>query len=147
MKPPNSTAVAYPIALAAQHLNACGAGPECSVTLSGRAGLSAQLWLCRHDYQSVNHLAGEAGSGGERAQIVLLTDLIEPEDVAQAVRRARRHLAAGGWLVTWSRDPGTANDPVHAVLQAEGFALQRCVRRSGGELHLAKLAEPARIAA
>lgn len=146
MKPPNSAAIDYPIALAAQHLKACGAGPECSVTLAGRAGLSAQLWLCRHDYQSVNHLAGEAGAG-ERAQIVLLTDLIEPEDVAQAVRRARRHLAAGGWLVTWSRDPTAANDPVHAVLEAEGFTLQRCVRRAGGELHLAKLAEPARIAA
>ena len=146
MKPPNSATSAYPIALAAKHLNACGAGPECSVTLAGRAGLSAQLWLCRHDYQSVNHLAGEAGAG-ERAQIVLLTDLIEPEDVAQAVRRARRHLAAGGWLVTWSRDPKTANDPTHGVLAAEGFALQRCIHRDGGELHLAKLAEPARIAA
>ncbi len=146
MKPPNSTAVDYPIALAAQHLNACGAGPECSVTLAGRAGLSAQLWLCRHDYRSVNHLAGEAGTG-ERVQIVLLTDLIEPEDVAQAVRRARRHLAADGWLVTWSRDPKTANDPVHAILEAEGLVLQRCVRRGGGELHVAKLAEPARIAA
>ena len=146
MKPPNSTASAYPIALAAKHLNACGAGPECSVTLAGRAGLSAQLWLCRHAYQSVNHLAGDAGAG-ERAQIVLLTDMIEPEDVAQAVRRARRHLAADGWLVTWSRDPKTADDPIHAVLEAEGFTLQRCVHRDGGELHLAKLAEPARIAA
>jgi len=146
MQPPNTAAIAYPIALAARHLSACGAGPECSVTLAGRAGLSAQLWLCRHDYHSVNHLAGEAG-GGERAQIVLLTDLIEPKDVAQAVRRARRHLAPGGWLVTWSRDPHTTDDPVHAVLEAEGLMLQRCVRRAGGELHLARLAEPARIAA
>lgn len=145
MKPPATAAIAYPIRLASQHLKACGVGPDCSVTLAGRVGLSAQLWLCRHDYSSVNHVTGEAG-GSERAQIVLLTDLVAPEAVGDAVRRARRHLAEGGWLVTWSKDPMTADDPVHETLRELGFDLVRCVRRAGGELHLARLAAPAKVA-
>jgi hypothetical protein len=146
MKPPLAAEVVYPIRLAAQHLRACGVGPDRSVTLAGRAGLSAQLWLCRHDYQAVNHLTGGTGAA-ERAQVVLLTDLIAPEAVGEAVRAARRRLADGGWLVTWSRDPRTADDPVHQTLRDEGFILERCVRGGEGELHLAHLPWAERLAA
>lgn len=146
MKPPSAAEVVYPIRLAARHLRDCGVGPERSVTLAGRAGLSAQLWLCRHDYQAVNHLTGGAG-GAEPADVVLLTDLAEPEAVDEAVRGAVRRLAPGGWLVTWSRDPqsapepapGADEDPVHAALSARGFVLDRCVRDGEGELHIAHL--------
>jgi len=80
-------------------------------------------------------------------QFVLLTDLIAPEAVGEAVRQARRRLADGGWLVTWSHDPKTADDPVHATLRAEGFVLERCVRGGEGELHLAHLPWAERLAA
>jgi hypothetical protein len=146
MKPPSAAEIVYPIRLAARHLQDCGVGPERSVTLAGRAGLSAQLWLCRHDYQAVNHLIGGAG-GAEPAEVVLLTDLVEPEAVDEAVRGAVRRLTHGGWLVTWSRDPGTVDDPVHAVLRARGFVLDRCVRDGEGELHIAHLPEVERRAA
>ncbi len=142
MKPPSAAEIVYPIRLAARHLRDCGVGPERSVTLAGRAGLSAQLWLCRHDYQAVNHLTGGAG-GAEPADVVLLTDLVEPDAIDDAVRGAVRRLAPGGWLVTWSRDPGaapgTVDDPVHTALRARGFVLDRCVRDGEGELHIAHL--------
>lgn len=146
MKPPSAAAVVYPIRLAARHLRDCGVGPERSVVLAGNAGLSAQLWLCRHDYQAVYHLTNGVG-GVEPAEVVLLTDLVEPEAVDEAVGRAARRLVPGGWLVTWSRDSGTApetgDDPVHAVLRARGFILERCVRDGEGELHVAHLPEAA----
>jgi hypothetical protein len=145
MDPLPSAEVAYPIALADQHLRACGVRPEHSVTLAGRKGLDAQLWLCRHRYETVNHVTGDRYA--ERADVVLLTDQIAPEEVEAAVRRARRLLAAGGWLVTWSKDARQTEDPVHGVLVAAGFELARCVRQDGGELHLARARCVDRLAA
>ena len=138
MEPLPSAGDPYPIGLADRHLRACGVRPENSITLAGRDGLEAQLWLCRHRYSAVNHVTGQA-CGAERADVVLLTDKIAARDVEDAVRRARRLLADGGWLVTWSRDTGRADDPVHDVLAAAGFELARCVRQGDGELHLARL--------
>lgn len=146
MEPLPSAEAAYPIDVADRHLRACGVRPDHSVILAGRDGLDAQLWLCRHRYRAVNHVTGDK-SGGERADVVLLTDRIAPEAVEEAVRRARRLLADGGLLVTWSLDPRQAQDPVHAVLAAAGFDLARRVRQDEGELHLARLRSTERLAA
>lgn len=145
MEPLPSAEAAYPIDLAERHLRARGVGPEHSVTLAGRKGLDAQLWLCRHRYETVNHVTGDRCA--ERADVVLLIDLVAPEEVEDAVRRARRLLAEDGWLVTWSRDARQAEDPVHGMLAAAGFEPAACVRCNGGELHLARACHAERLAA
>jgi len=146
MEPLPSAGDPYPIDLAVRQLRARGLCPENSITLSGRSGLETQLWLCRHRYSVVNHVTG-AACAGERADIVLLTDKIATRDVEDAARRARRLLADGGWLVTWSQKTSQAQDPVHDALAQAGFELDCCLRQGDGELHLARLRTPERLAA
>jgi hypothetical protein len=130
----------YPIAAALAQLRAFGTGDDHSVTIVGRAGLSAQLRLCREGYQSVSHVRDARAAAREASDVMILADLCSVERIIEVLAEARRGVRDGGLVVTWSsrRRDESGQDPVHQALTEAGFTLERCVHRGAGELHLAR---------
>lgn len=110
------------------------------IRVTGSSGLSALLWLCRHGFERVGYV--KPGSGPhEEADAVIIAHTCN-ETALQRLLRTGPHVREGGVLIFRSPLPTMGDhapaDPIHGLLEAHGYQVERCVHGHRRELHVAR---------
>lgn len=109
------------------------------IRVTGPSGLSALLWLCRHDYEEVGYLRPGLGCPHEDADALVVAHTCDAAFLARLLASGP-HVREGGVLVFQSPLPAMAGaaDPIHRCLAAAGYSVERCVHGERRELHVAR---------
>jgi hypothetical protein len=120
-------------------LHDAGIGLDSVVRVAGRDGLAPMIWLCRKGFTDVGYVRLGAGGAREPADLLLVLHDPSPQELNALLAR-HGGLKEGGVLVLQTQDTRAADgsDPVHPVLEAAGFRVERCVLRHFKELHVAR---------
>jgi hypothetical protein len=120
-------------------LRGAGIGPNSVVRVAGRDGLAPLIWLCRKGFQDVGYVRLGAGGAREAADLLLVLH-DPPQSELSAILTRHGWLKEGGVLVLQTRDQRASDgsDPVHPLLEAAGFQIERCLLRHFKELHVAR---------
>jgi hypothetical protein len=110
------------------------------IRVTGSSGLSALLWLCRHGFERVGYVKPGAASHDE-ADAVIIAHTCDAPTLA-GLLAAGPHVREGGVLIFRSPLPMTDEelrcDPIHRLLQANGYVVEKCLHGSHRELHVAR---------
>jgi hypothetical protein len=120
-------------------LDQAGVHRDSVVRVTGSSGLSALLWLCRHGYEKVGYLKPGRGCPHESADCLMIARTCDPITLSQLLAQGP-HVREGGVLVFRSPLPSTmdVDDPIHRLLAAQGYDVERCVHGAHRELHIAR---------
>lgn len=109
------------------------------IRVTGSSGLSALLWLCRHDYEQVGYL--RPGAGPHEQPDALIVAHTCDEAALRHLLETGPHVREGGALVFLSPLPRVLafrGDPVHRLLKSHGYAVEECHHGQRRELHVAR---------
>jgi hypothetical protein len=109
------------------------------IRVTGSSGLSALLWLCRHDYQQVGYL--KPGHGPHEQPDALIVAHTCDEAALRDLLATGPHVREGGALIFQSPLPGVLAgraDPIHRLLKSHGYELEECHHGQRRELHVAR---------
>jgi hypothetical protein len=120
-------------------LSQAGIGPDSMIAVAGRDALGPMIWLCRRGFQHVSHVRLAAGGPREPADLLLVLHDPSPPELTTLLSH-HGWLKDDGVLILQTRDlrQPDGHDPVHPVLEAAGFRVERCVLRHLRELHVAR---------
>ncbi len=120
-------------------LRGVGIGPNSVVRVAGRDGLAPLIWLCRKGFQDEGYTCLGAGCAREAGDLLLVLH-DPPRSELPAILTRRGWLKECGVLVPQTRDQRAldGSDPVHPLLEAAGFQIERCLLRHLKELHVAR---------
>lgn len=111
------------------------------IRVTGPSGLSALLWLCRHDYEEVGYLRPGLGCPYEEADALIVAHTCDEAFLARLLASGP-HVREGGVLVFQSALPAAhltgASDPIHRQLATAGYGVERCLHGERRELHVAR---------
>jgi hypothetical protein len=119
-----------------------------TIRVTGPSGLSALLWLCRHGFAQVGYL--RPGHGPHEAADALIVAHTCDELALRRLLVDGPHVRDGGVLILQSPASAMdgAADPIHRLLVAHGYRVERRLRGARRELRIARrMAQPARTAA
>jgi hypothetical protein len=139
--PPDSEPPPAPAATAfADLLRRAGLGKSSIIRVTGRAGLAALLWFCRHGYEQVGY-ARQGPSSSDDGDLVLAPQTYDLDALAAMLRTGPRP-RAGGVLIVQTLSPANAApdsiDPAQELLIRSGYQVERCLRGRHRELHVAR---------
>lgn len=128
-------------------LRSAGVDRHSLIRVTGPGGLPALLWLCRHDFEQVGYLKPGHGHPHEPADALMIAHTCDTPWLAHLLD-CGPHVRDGGVLVFLTPLPATAKrDPIHEVLEAHGYAVERCLHGARRELHVARRGAALRRAA
>jgi hypothetical protein len=114
-----------------------GLGKSSIIRVTGRAGLAALLWLCRHGYEQVGYARGGPGTSDD-GDLVLAPQTCDLNDLSNLLRFGPRP-RIGGVLIVQTPAPADATlDPARVLLERSGYRVERCLRGQHRELHVAR---------
>jgi hypothetical protein len=109
------------------------------IRVTGSSGLSALLWLCRHDYQQVGYL--RPGAGPHEQPDALIVAHTCDEATLRDLLETGPHVREGGALIFQSPLPRVLafrSDPIHRLLKSHGYEVEECHHGQRRELHVAR---------
>jgi hypothetical protein len=109
------------------------------IRVTGSSGLSALLWLCRHDYQQVGYL--RPGAGPHEQPDALIVAHTCDEATLRDLLATGPHVREGGALIFQSPLPDVPDfraDPIHRLLKSHGYEVEECHHGQRRELHVAR---------
>jgi hypothetical protein len=109
------------------------------IRVTGSSGLSALLWLCRHDYQQVGYL--RPGAGPHEQPDALIVAHTCDEATLRDLLETGPHVREGGALIFQSPLPRVLAfraDPIHRLLKSHGYEVEECHHGQRRELHVAR---------
>ena len=109
------------------------------IRVTGSSGLSALLWLCRHDYQQVGYL--RPGAGPHEQPDALIVAHTCDEATLRDLLATGPHVREGGALIFQSPLPRVVAfraDPIHRLLKSHGYEVEECHHGQRRELHVAR---------
>ena len=109
------------------------------IRVTGSSGLSALLWLCRHDYQQVGYL--RPGAGPHEQPDALIVAHTCDEATLRDLLATGPHVREGGALIFQSPLPRVLAfraDPIHRLLKSHGYEVEECHHGQRRELHVAR---------
>lgn len=116
-------------------------GKSSLIRVTGSSGLGALLWLCRRGYEQVGYLRPGQGCPHEQPDALLVAHTCD-ELGLQRLLSTGPQVREGGVLIFQSQlpdDPDPAHhDPLHRCLERFGYVVERCLRGSHRELHVAR---------
>ncbi|MBU1377354.1 MAG: hypothetical protein KKE02_13100 [Alphaproteobacteria bacterium] len=119
-------------------LRSAGVDRSSLIRVTGPSGLSALMWLCRHGYQQVGYLKSGRGCPHEAPDALVVAHTCGAAWLARLLETGP-HVREGGVLVFLSPLPeAQAADPIHRLLAAHGYDVERCVHGARRELHVAR---------
>lgn len=118
-------------------LESAGVARSSTIRVTGPSGLPALLWLCRHGFEKVGYLKPGPGCPHEDADVLLIAHTCPPAWLERLLATGP-HVREGGLLIFRSALPGGVPDPIHALLERNGYAVERCVHGAHRELHVAR---------
>lgn len=145
--PPEPEPPAQPaIEAFADLLRFAGLGKSSIIRVTGRAGLAALLWFCRHGYEQVGYVR-EGPSSSDDGDLVLAPQTCDLDALSAMLRFGPRP-RVGGVLIVQTPIPDDAapdgSDPARELLARSGYQVERCLRGHHRELHVARRrADPA----
>ena len=109
------------------------------IRVTGPSGLSALLWLCRHGFEHAGYVKSEGGAPHEDIDALIVAHTCDARALEHLLV-AGPHVRPGGVLILRSPMIGAndAPDPIHALLEAHGYAVEQCLRGRHRELHVAR---------
>jgi hypothetical protein len=121
-------------------LKGAGVDKTSIIRITGPAGLAALLWFCRHGYEQVGYVrAGPCPA--DDGDVVLAPQTCDVGELEALLKRGP-HPRAGGVLIVQTPIPDDATpgrgDPVHELLNRNGYRVERCLRGHHRELHVAR---------
>jgi hypothetical protein len=109
------------------------------IRVTGSSGLSALLWLCRHDYERVGYL--RPGAGPHEEPDALMVAHTCDEATLRDLLETGPHVREGGALIFQSPLPRVLAfraDPIHRLLKSHGYEVEECHHGQRRELHVAR---------
>jgi hypothetical protein len=109
------------------------------IRVTGSSGLSALLWLCRHDYEQVGYL--RPGAGPHEQPDALIVAHTCDEATLRDLLETGPHVREGGALIFQSPLPRVLAfraDPIHRLLERHGYVVEQCHHGQRRELHVAR---------
>ena len=139
--PPEPERPAQPVIEAfADLLRLAGLGKASIIRVTGRAGLAALLWFCRHGYEQVGYVR-EGPCSSDDGDLVLAPQTCDLEALSAMLRFGPRP-RVGGVLMVQTPIPADAapggSDPARDLLMRSGYQVERCLRGHHRELHVAR---------
>ncbi len=118
-------------------LSSAGLGKSSIIRVTGRAGLAALLWLCRHGYEQVGYARGGPGTSDD-GDLVLAPQTCDLDDLSNLLRFGPRPRVGGVLMVQTPTPTDAALDPARLLLEGCGYRVERCLRGQHRELHVAR---------
>jgi hypothetical protein len=111
------------------------------IRVTGPSGLSALLWLCRHGFERVGYVKASAGCPHEQADALIVAHTCDYDALKQLLSTGP-HVREGGVLILRSPLPikgaGVRSDPIHRLLEMNGYVVEQCLHGRHRELHVAR---------
>ena len=120
----------------AELLRRAGLGKSSIIRVTGRAGLAALLWFCRHGYEQVGYVR-EGPSSSDDGDLVLAPQTCDLDALSTLLRSGPRP-RAGGVLMVQTPTPQGPDDPAQDLLSRSGYQVEGCLRGRHRELHIAR---------
>jgi hypothetical protein len=119
-------------------LEQAGVHKNSLIRVTGPSGLSALLWLCRHDYEEVGYLRPGLGCPHEEADALIVAHTCDPAFLARLLAGGP-HVREGGVLVFQSALPAAeGQDSIARRLAAAGYRIERRFQGEHRQLHVAR---------
>jgi hypothetical protein len=111
------------------------------IRVTGPSGLSVLLWLYRHGFEQVAYVKAGGVRSPEQADAVIVADICDP-GALQTLLSTGPRVREGGVLIVRSPLPPAGDsahaDPIHRLLELNGYAVEQCRRGRHRELHIAR---------
>jgi hypothetical protein len=113
------------------------------IRVTGASGLSALLWLCRHGFEHAGYVKSVGGAPHENADALIVAHTCDARAL-ESLLVDGPHVRPGGVLILRSPLIGANDgaDPIHALLEAHGYGIERRLHGHHRELHVARRREP-----
>jgi hypothetical protein len=99
------------------------------------------LWLCRHGFEQVGYIKPGSGGPHQEADALIVAHTCD-EPALQRLLSTGPHVREGGVLIFRSPLPtaaqGVRSDPIHRLLETNGYVIETCLHGSRRELHVAR---------